>query len=662
MKKCVLTLLLLLLSASIHLRAQAVDLDKDRPPAAPLPARWRFHAGDNPAWADPKFDDSGWSLLKSDRDWSTQGYQGYNGMGWYRFQVIVPARMDHLSLDLPLISSSYEVFADATRIGGYGKMPPHPVEFSGGTDNLIFFIPLTSGVSNAASRKVTIALRVWCAPPSIFVDGGGPVSGGGWIGESSEMEARRTSNLALDHWSSASSETLTVLQTLALVGILGLFFLRRKELEYLWFGLLIGGSATFGWLFISVTSHAWRMAPFWTAAITINIATGLVYIGFIFYLLKPRRTLLLKLAVICNLLEYPLYLQRYLLPSAMIFQPGEVVLQLLKFPWYVWIVTTLITAARRRSHSHSEWIDARLLLVPVLSRIVIEIIQGIYFIAFELHWRPDLVFVNIPLIENPFRISLEDFLSAFFLISVFAILVLRFTRTRGEQERYATEVEGARHVQQFLIPEDLPKIPGLTIESDYRPAREVGGDFFQVIPDLNDGSAMIVVGDVAGKGLEAGMLATLLVGAVRTAATFTTDPAVILSTLNNRMHGKGNATCLVLRIEADGAATLVNAGHLPPYLNGLELPMEGALPLGTIPNIEFPILNFQINPGDTLTLISDGILEAQKPDGELFGFERIIEQLRQSTSAARLATAAQDFGQSDDITVLTIARTALANP
>jgi serine phosphatase RsbU (regulator of sigma subunit) len=260
------------------------------------------------------------------------------------------------------------------------------------------------------------------------------------------------------------------------------------------------------------------------------------------------------------------------------------------------------------------------------------------------------------IIEEPFPIEIGQVTDALWLLGIFAVLVLRFARTRSEQERYATEVEGARQVQQFLIPEDLPQIPGLTIESDYRPAREVGGDFLQVIPDPSDGSALILVGDVAGKGMQAGMLATLLVGAMRTAATFTRDPAVILSTLNNRLCGKGNAKCLALRVESDGAAILVNAGHLPPYLNGVDLPMEGALSLGTIPNIDFPILNFQISPGDTLTLISDGILEAQKPDGELFGFERITEHLAANSTASSLATAAQDFGQEDDITVLTIAR------
>ena len=84
--------------------------------------------------------------------------------------------------------------------------------------------------------------------------------------------------------------------------------------------------------------------------------------------------------------------------------------------------------------------------------------------------------------------------------------------------------------------------------------------------------------------------------------------------------------------------------------------MEGALPLGTIPGLDFPILHFEIQPGDTLTLMSDGIVEAQKPNGELFGFDRIAEHLTHSNSASSLALAAQQFGQEDDITVLTIQR------
>ena len=222
------------------------------------------------------------------------------------------------------------------------------------------------------------------------------------------------------------------------------------------------------------------------------------------------------------------------------------------------------------------------------------------------------------------------------------------------------EVQAARGVQQFLIPEHLPPTPGLVIESVYRPAREVGGDFFQVLPDSSDNSVLIVVGDVAGHGMESGMLATLIVGAIRTAAEFTTDPGTILAVLNKRMQGRGLATCLALRVERDGSATLANAGHLPPHLNGQELEMEGALPLGAIPGIEFPVLHFKLAEGDTLMLMTDGVAEAQDAEGHLFGFERIGQMLRKGMAAAALASAAQAFGQEDDITVLTVERPAAA--
>lgn len=84
--------------------------------------------------------------------------------------------------------------------------------------------------------------------------------------------------------------------------------------------------------------------------------------------------------------------------------------------------------------------------------------------------------------------------------------------------------------------------------------------------------------------------------------------------------------------------------------------MEGALPLGVIAETEFPILCFKLALGDTLMLMSDGIAEAQNEHGSLFGFERIDEMLRNPTTAATLATAAQDFGQEDDILVLRIER------
>ena len=635
----------------------SIDLDKDRLPIVPLPALWRFHAGDDPAWAGPTFDDSGWSLLRSDSSWNKQGYSGYRGIGWYRFQLVLSGKIKDVSFTLPPISTSFEVFADGVPVGSYGKMPPHPVVYRGGYDSLIFAVPSHTFPGPNSSRKVTIAIRVWNSLRAESFGKGGPMDAGGNAGESGQIESLRELNLARDYTQQASQQVLGLLEAFAALGALLLFLLRRKELEYLWFSLRMSGAAVFLFILASTDWHSWNDRAFQIIYSTWTGANTLLYIAFFLQLLKPRRDWLLKLAVVCTLLEILNDLVEILFPTVSSPWFSNPLDTLLDLPSIAWILVVLLIAARKKSQSDSRWVDARLLLIPFLLKTTENLMDGANYIGQYLLKLPDpLINYDLPVISQPFQVSISDIVEVLSMLCFLGILVVRFTRTRGEQERYAAEVEGAREVQQFLIPEDLPHIPGLAIQSDYRPAREVGGDFFQIIPDPADGSALILVGDVAGKGMQAGMLATLLVGAMRTAASFSRDPSVILSTLNNRLHGNGNATCLALRIESTGAATLVNAGHLPPYVNGVELPMEGALPLGTIPNNDFPVLHFLINPWDTVTLISDGILEAQKPDGELFGFDRISELLLKTTSAATLADAAQAFGQEDDITVLTIAR------
>ena len=108
------------------------------------------------------------------------------------------------------------------------------------------------------------------------------------------------------------------------------------------------------------------------------------------------------------------------------------------------------------------------------------------------------------------------------------------------------------------------------------------------------------------------------------------------------------AVCGVLAFAMAGSAP-ASAGQLPPYLNGVEMQVEGALPLGIIQGIDFPLISFKLEPGDALLMMSDGIAEAQNEEGELFGFGRIEQMLRDSTTTEEIASAAQKFGQTDDI-------------
>jgi serine phosphatase RsbU (regulator of sigma subunit) len=98
--------------------------------------------------------------------------------------------------------------------------------------------------------------------------------------------------------------------------------------------------------------------------------------------------------------------------------------------------------------------------------------------------------------------------------------------------------------------------------------------------------------------------------------------------------------------------TIANAGHLSPYRNGVELDAGSGLPLGITLNTTFDEHAIHLNPGDTLTFLSDGVVEARSPHGQLYGFDRT--QIISNQSARAIADAAKSWGQEDDITVLTL--------
>jgi hypothetical protein len=262
-----------------------------------------------------------------------------------------------------------------------------------------------------------------------------------------------------------------------------------------------------------------------------------------------------------------------------------------------------------------------------------------------------------------FSISLGTMATVVSLLIITVMLLRRFLHAERKKEQWRLEIQHAREVQQVLIPASLPQIQDLQIQSEYRPAREVGGDFFQILPGDVPGTVLIVVGDVTGKGVQAGMLVAMILGAIRAAMRHSSDPAQILSEVNEQLCERehASATCLIMRIDPDGQVILANAGQLPPYLNGKEITMEGSLPVGILSDAEFSIASFKLKQDDLLILMSDGIVEAQDLHGALFGFERINEMLRQHATPQTIAEAAQAFGQEDDILVLQVRRDTKRN-
>jgi hypothetical protein len=236
------------------------------------------------------------------------------------------------------------------------------------------------------------------------------------------------------------------------------------------------------------------------------------------------------------------------------------------------------------------------------------------------------------------------------------VFVRALVTDRAEKQRMSRELAAARAVQQVMIPETAPSTPGFEIQSVYRPYGELGGDFFQIIPN-NDGSLLVAIGDVSGKGIPAAMMVSLVVGTLHTLAETMSRPGELLSGLNRRVLGRsagGFTTCLLFRVEPDGRLTFASAGHLAPYMEGREVAIENGFPLGLVEDMDYPETEAQLAIGATLTLVTDGVVEARDGAGELFGFPR-TERIS-TRSAEGIVKLAQDFGQDDDITAVTVKR------
>jgi phosphoserine phosphatase RsbU/P len=255
---------------------------------------------------------------------------------------------------------------------------------------------------------------------------------------------------------------------------------------------------------------------------------------------------------------------------------------------------------------------------------------------------------------GPFHVDTFNFAFLLSALALFIMLGKRAWTAWGEANHLRVEFDAAREVQERLVITP-PLVPGFRMESAYIPATQVGGDFYHIRPDDN-GGVLIAVGDVSGKGLRAAMAVSAIVGALRAMPLLA--PSRVLFDLNRGLAGNlggGFVTCCVTHIAADGKMIIANAGHLPPYRNGQELPLSPSLPLGLAPDGSYTEASIQLNPGDTLTFLSDGVVEARNPRGELYGFDRTQKIARHS--AEEIARAAQAFGQEDDITVLTLAFT-----
>ena len=637
--------------------------------AATLPGPWKFAPGDSPwqngspVWAQPGFEDASWAAMDLAPKagsidpaystpgfvpgWTARGYPNLDGYAWYRLRVRVTDPGQPLWLKMPNdVDDAYQVYADGRYVGQFGHFSPdHVTVYSARA--ISFPLP-----SPRADGELELALRCYMTGGTRFSS---PDAGGMHqppaFGLASTMRLIQQAEDDTNQHYYFGSLLQSLLFVLVAPLVLWAYLQNRQEQTYLWLFLTLTCSVLRS--FLVVFGNLASMLPLGLDGIFLDVILG---------------PLLLPLWIMFWWRWFDLRERRWIPRTAWLIAAVEMLAFLcLRLPtggfdlvprfWLPWLNNTSVAC-----------------LVALGVLLLVILIEGFR------HNRTEALLAALPLLLiefasfnvfflNTFGIAITYFFfglgfsvgqiaNILILLVIGALVMRRFLRTQASQERarqiVALDLEQARELQQRVLVPEVMHSPAFSVESEYRPAQTVGGDFFQTLTKP-DGSLLVVVGDVSGKGMSAAMLVAVLVGAIRTRADESFDPAAKLTMLNQRLIGRSGghlATCLAAELRPDGRMHIANAGHLPPYLNGKELELEGSLPLGAADVIEPSSHVIRLQPGDRLTFLTDGVVEAMNSANELFGFDRA--RTISNLPAAAIAQQAQAFGQNDDITVLSV--------
>ena len=619
---------------------------------AVLDGPWKFHLGDDRGWASPGFDDSGWENLTVDEPWGMQGHRSMDGFAWYRRQVKFATNETlpvNLSILVPSVEDAYELYWNGRLVGSYGHLPPNPSWYWGLRPRAFALGPSASGL---------LAVRVWKAP-FLTIDTG---KQGGFYAPPrvGSAQAIALAMQSLDYqWLQGELFNLALNLLYALVGLFTLAAWLRERKQPL-IGLMACYALSRVLFYVFFSSRfpvsedvALPLAEIWQAVSDISLWFLLVWLLDLRGNKKlVRLARILAVIYSVELVSDALAIWGYSLPNpkpAQLLDDCLTALQMVlqMFPFCILAVAVF----QRRRLTVSRWAVAALAFAAQMVFVFsIALLNGSRFT----HWT-----IGETLNEPIFalwgsQVNAVTLSSAMLFVALVYAVYQYSVESSKRQSALELEYKNARAVQQILIPEATPAIRGFAIDTVYKPAGEVGGDFFQILGTCG-GGVLAFIGDVSGKGMPAAMTVSLLVGTVRTLAHYTESPGEILAAMNTRMLGRsqgGFTTCLILRADVQGKLTVANAGHIAPYMAGKELAVEGGLPLGLTAGSTYPESTFALDVGVQLTLMTDGVVEARDKNGELFGFERAAKISAQR--AESIAQTAQQFGQEDDITVLTL--------
>lgn len=625
---------------------------------------WRVGVTSDPAAGSPEFDDSGWAVRDAggtiaDVSDSEEGDRPSHDDKYAWFRLHIRLAQNHgpvaLLIQLPVTQSAGmnlsttgpapEVFVNGKLVLPGGPHADDQSEYQQISRLYNLNIP-------AEQTSLVLAVRTWYVPFGLkgytnFFD-----RRTFRLGSPDDLKQR------LDMWSVQTlferlpRLIIAVLLLFLSAFLLTLYFTQKGHPEYLWLALHELVQVPIG-IIDQAGSSAW-LDNIWFGALYTQFLflSAYLYFEFLISFLALRRRWYIKG------LRYTAPILALIAPMILMAGHNGAIKVLLVFVmvcsilwivfWAIFVFLTLIAATIKRNF------EAGMLLIPLILTMV-GIAEPILTGGFN-EFGGGSYQSPLTIEAGPIPIhfaAIADFAS---LLAIVVIIFMRFLRIHHEQERAIGELEAARSVQELMIPREKVETPGYEVDSVYKPAAEVGGDFFH-LEATPDGGLLVILGDVAGHGMQAAMNVSMLMGVLR--YTQEKRPARVLESLNRVLQGSESfTTCQAVWFGPEGEVVIANAGHLPPYLNTQEVRLPGGLPLGVVPEIKYDEVRLYLHPGDRLLMMSDGVVEARQGSGELFGFDRVHNLSNQS--AFYIADAAKAFGQEDDITVLTIRRLAKA--
>jgi hypothetical protein len=576
-----------------------------------LSSRWLFHAGSDPAFATPGFDDSHWMVVDGSKRLSSYGMGSVNEI-WYRAHVHFAPGGRNLALYVSDLDGSYRIYVNGKEIGGLGRMADRGEIILPGP--LVF--PLDD--QDVASGDVVVAVHA-------FV---------GMIARHSAVTyaINRYTSIYLGPQAALLRDTEAVFAqgkveeaaVLALWGVvlalsIGLALLVRRDPAYIALAAQAACVLLQQFAIYAIDSHyVSRLHPlFWArdSAFVFGQIAELELAVILVGLLRRRWTLCVECALIVQGVAF------YIAATGVIaFVPYRLLEVAAEFAFSGTVIYLLFLGLRRGKQ------DIRILALPVFLYELFNIYKMARVLVYEVHIaRPlEKLFPPVP----PFHVfnwttDLGHILSYGLVFAFLIVVIARTLRIVSERATVASEIAAAQTMQQLLLARSSEPTPGFLVESVYHPASEVGGDFFLVSPGP-DGSLTAIVGDVSGKGLVAAMRVSMILGVLRREDS--REPAAILRGLNEALLTEGEVgftTACCVRLERSGRFSVANAGHISPYLGGREMESSPALPLGLAADQIYDVIGGNLCSGERLVLMSDGVVEARAAGGELYGFERL---------------------------------------